>query len=154
MAPQPSQHVPSRLPVSTGVTISEKPQGRCFQGRGLVRACLTPERTRKHPAAGDRSVWDSEGTFFWAKMYLLNPTGKQTRKATLGNRTKNKVKRKHWLQNADAFTHAHGIQVIRPGYRGAGVRFTVVRGTDNLSHGVMPATISFLQYKFTSLSCG
>ena len=28
---------------------------------------------------------------------------------------KPKVKRKHWFQNADAFTHAHGIQVIGPG---------------------------------------
>ena len=28
---------------------------------------------------------------------------------------KPKVKRKHWFQNADAFTQAHGIQVIGPG---------------------------------------
>ena len=128
---------------------SPRRQVRCFQGRGLARACSTPERTRKHPAAGDRSVWDSS-------VGLLKPKVKVT------------VRRRHWFQNADACTHAHGIQVMRPGYRGAGGRFTVVGmggwcvwerkwpagtwNTNNLS--LMPATISFLQYKFTSMSCG
>jgi hypothetical protein len=69
-------------------------------------ACYSKHASHKRPAAGDRSVWDSS-------VGLLKP----------------KVKRRHWLQNADACTHAHGIHVMRPGYRGAGGRFTVVRGT-------------------------
>ena len=40
-----------------------------------------------------------------------------------------KVKRKHWFQNVDVSTHAHGIQVIRGG-RGqlAGLGFTLWTG--------------------------
>ena len=36
-----------------------RPQGRCFQGRGLARACQcsAPKLKRKHPAAGGQVLW-------------------------------------------------------------------------------------------------
>ncbi len=148
--------------VQSGISLSMLEPSKCWSDSGAPEGTCgvfkeaamcgpaRPQSVRKHPAAGDRSVWDSSGG-------LLKP----------------KVKRTHWFQNlnAEAFTHAHDIQVIRPGYTegswgpvyssigtgGGGGGPLHGRGTEKKKHrtgsdlehkqhlSVMPATISILQ---------